>query len=237
MIKATKEFLQQQEELYDRRRAEIRNTEDNLTIPGTTYYVSNDGDDANDGKTPERAWKTLKRVTNSRLEPGDGVRFRRGDVFRGGVEAQAGVCYCAYGEGPKPLFCGWDENLARPDLWQETDAVHHIWKYVKPILDPGTLVFNDGEEHSRKLIPTYRYGQFLCREDEGRVFDMAEEMKQDLDLFWLYEGEMTTERPCNGEDFPIPKIRAIERLSLSSLFKRSVWFSVCPYLYSSKPQR
>jgi len=204
-MKATETFLAQQEALYEKRKQEILQAKDSIEITGTTYYVSACGDDANDGLSPETPWKTLQRVNEAKLLPGDGVRFRRGDLFRGGIDTtkKPGVTYCAYGEGPKPRFYGWDEDLACADLWEEADAEHRIWKYKKPINDPGTLVFNHGEKHSRKLIPTFRNMKFVCREDESRDFVMAEEMTEDLDIFWKFADRLTTE-PSKGEDFPIP---------------------------------
>ena len=106
MIKATKEFLNQMDELAAKRKAEILGAKDELVIKGTTYYVANDGNDANDGLTPETAWKTLAKVTEAELAEGDGVRFKRGDLFRGAFKTKPGVTYCAYGEGDKPKFYG-----------------------------------------------------------------------------------------------------------------------------------
>ena len=77
-------------------------------MTGTTYYVSNGGNDQNDGLTPETAWATLARVSEAELCPGDAVRFRRGDLFRGLVQTKPGVGYGAYGEGEKPRIYGWD---------------------------------------------------------------------------------------------------------------------------------
>jgi len=131
------------------------------------------------------------------------VRFKRGDLFRGGIQTKPGVSYLAYGEGEKPKFYGWDKSLADPALWTLVDAQHHIWKLTERILDCGTLVFNDGQAHCRKLIPSYMNGQFVCRDDESRLFDMAQEMTEDLDLFWRFDGELTTS-PSKGEDFPVP---------------------------------
>ena len=180
---ATKEFLAEIEALSEKRKQEIRNAEDRMEITGNTYYVSGDGDDANDGRTPETAWRTNARVSAAELAPGDGVRFRRGDIFRGTVKTKPGVTYCAYGVGEKPKLYGWDHSLADPTLWTLYDAEHKIWKLNELILDCGTLVFNGGEAHCRKLIPSYLGGQFVCRNDESKLFDMATEMTEDLDLF------------------------------------------------------
>jgi len=203
MLKATTEFLKNMDAEFERRKKEILEIVDELAITGTGYYVSNTGDDSNDGKSPECSWKTLDKVSKAHLLPGDGVFFKRGDLFRGSIEAQAGVTYGAYGIGEKPKFYGWQEDLADPALWEETDSKHHIWKYTKKISDPGTLVFNHGEAHCRKLIPSYRNLQFVCREDESKAFIMADEMTQDLDLFWHYDMILTKE-PSKGEDFPVP---------------------------------
>lgn len=195
--------IQELDALAARRREEIRSTADMLSIAGTTYYVSNEGSDENDGTSPDTAWKTLSHLSTVELLPGDGVLFRRGDLFRGSIKAAAGVSYGAYGIGEKPRLYGWDFNLADAALWELSDAEHHIWRMTEKILDPGTLVFNDGEEHSYKLIPSYIRGRFVCRDDESRPFVMADEMERDLDIYWDFD-EILTEKPSKGEDFPIP---------------------------------
>ena len=205
MITATKEFLSELDALAEQRKCEILSASDELEIKGTTYYVSNDGDDGNNGLSPVTAWKTLEKVSSSELEAGDAVLFRRGDIFRGQVNTKPGVSYGAFGEGEKPKLYGWDEDLSDPALWVLADAENHIWKYTKKILDCGTRVFNDGEKHSLKHIPSYIKGKFVCREDESRAFVMSEQMTDDLDIYWHFEDKMTTS-PSKGTDFPIPDV-------------------------------
>jgi hypothetical protein len=216
MMRATEEFLQEMEDLATKRKEEIRKAEDHITVSGVSYYVSNEGNDANDGLTPETAWQTLAKISETELNRGDGVFFRRGDLFRGSLKTCSGVTYAAYGKGDKPKFYGWEKNLADPALWELHDAAHHIWKWKEPILDCGTLVFNDGEAHCRKLIPSYRNGQFVCRDDESRPFDMAKEMTRNLDLFCRNDAKLT-QKPSKGEDFPIP---AMDWDSLGELYLR-----------------
>ena len=205
MTKANTEILNQLEELCEKRKTEILTAKDEITVSGTTYYVSNGGDDANDGKTPETAWKTLEKVSIADLKAGDGVFFRRGDLFRGFVMAKSGVTYAAYGEGEKPKFYGNSKNLADKNLWELYDESHNIWKLKEPILDCGTLVFNGGEKHSRKLIPSYKNGQFVCRDDESRIFEMAKEMTENLDIVCFYDERLSTVEYKN-ESFPVPII-------------------------------
>ena len=125
---ATKEFLNEIEAIAEKRKQEILNAPDALEIKGTKYYVSNDGDDKNDGLSEITPWRTLDRVNAAELKEGDGVLFNRGDLFRGKVYARAGVSYGAYGKGDKPKFYTWDYDLADPSLWELYDAEHHIWK-------------------------------------------------------------------------------------------------------------
>lgn len=183
MNTATKEFLKEIDALSERRREEIRNTKDNVTVSGTAYYVSSSGDDNNDGLTPETAWKTLAKVSSAPLNFGDAVRLKRGDIFRGTILAKEGVTYCAFGEGAKPEIRSWDKNLADPDMWELYDTENNIWKLKEKIIDCGTIVFNEGELHSLRHIPTYKNGKLVCRDDESREFIVSEQLKGDLECF------------------------------------------------------
>ena len=191
------------EELANKRRGEILNSRDGISPRGRVYYVSAEGDDRNSGESPMSAWKTLARVSSAELSYGDCVLFRRGDLFRGSVKTKSGVTYAAFGEGEKPKFYGGERNLADSDLWERVAKKPQIWKYKGLISDCGTLVFNEGVTCSRKLIPSYKGGKFLCRDDESREFTLENEMTLDLDIFCRYEGNLTT-MPTKGESFPVP---------------------------------
>ena len=204
MKKATDTFLKELDALAEKRRNGIKNTQDTLLINGTVYYVSNSGDDGNDGLSPETPWKTLEKVSASNLRYGDGVLFNRGDLFRGKVMTRSGVTYGAYGQGEKPKFYGWDYDLADEGLWELYDEANSIWKMKKTMLDPGTLVFDHGKAHSYKHIPSYIGGKFVCRDDESKDFIISDELKGDLDIYWHFDG-ILTEAPSKGQNFPIPE--------------------------------
>jgi hypothetical protein len=91
-----------------------------------TYYVSDQGSDAADGRSPEGAWQSLGQVNQAPLQPGDTVLFRRGGCWRGSLRPRSGaegapITYGAYGSGPKPLFLG---SVARNDPadWHQEDG-------------------------------------------------------------------------------------------------------------------
>lgn len=79
-----------------------------------TYYVSPQGQDANDGRSPEKAWKSAARVNATPFAPGDQVLFARGGEWRESLLASSSgaadrpIVYGAYGTGAKPRFWGSD---------------------------------------------------------------------------------------------------------------------------------
>jgi len=75
-----------------------------------TIYVSNDGNDSNDGLTPTTALATLSAATSQALVPGDTIALACGDTFEGGAiltasgTEEAPIKVTSYGEGDKPLI-------------------------------------------------------------------------------------------------------------------------------------
>ncbi|WP_428658017.1 right-handed parallel beta-helix repeat-containing protein [Runella sp.] len=50
---------------------------------GQTYYVSPQGNDANDGKSVAKAWRTIGKVNQMNLKAGDALLFEGGKIFSG----------------------------------------------------------------------------------------------------------------------------------------------------------
>ena len=71
MNKATEKILCDFDNMFENKKRNILEADDMLEIAGTKYYVSNSGDDANDGRTPQAPWKTLKKVSEAYLSEGD----------------------------------------------------------------------------------------------------------------------------------------------------------------------
>ncbi|MEO6694760.1 MAG: right-handed parallel beta-helix repeat-containing protein, partial [Ignavibacteria bacterium] len=78
------------------------------------YYVSNSGDDRNDGLSPVYPIKSLEKVNAVifKLNPGDAVLFDRGSVFNGQINinvsgnADNPITFGAYGSGRDPVISG-----------------------------------------------------------------------------------------------------------------------------------
>jgi hypothetical protein len=79
-----------------------------------TYHVSPEGNDANDGRSPQKAWKTVAKVNATPVKPGDQVLFAKGGEWRESLQAGSSgapgkpIVYAAYGAGAKPKFWGSD---------------------------------------------------------------------------------------------------------------------------------
>lgn len=127
-------------------RKQIIEYPDTVCAKGKTYYISNKGNDANSGLTPELAWASIEayKAHINQIEFGDAVLFERGGIYRGTFYALSGVSYGAYGLGEKPKIYGSRKNSANINYWIETD-IPNIWRYTEKIeLDVGNIVFNDG---------------------------------------------------------------------------------------------
>ena len=107
----------------------------------TIYYISNDGNDQNNGKSPETPWASIDRLNIAGLSYGDIVLFRRGDEFRGKIKGMAGVTYSAYGVGSKPIINGSRRNYADPSYWIETDE-ENVYRCYYNLENVGNIVFD-----------------------------------------------------------------------------------------------
>ncbi len=195
MEKAAKKYLAYLDAKQDMMRERIRNTQTNVRVKGKSYYVSNDGNDDNDGLSPENSWLTLEKVSNAELCPGDAVFFKRGEVFRGHIDAKEGVTYSAYGEGKKPEIYGWYENFGGAENWECINREKHIWRLKKEIPDTGTLVFNEGEAWAIKLVPSYINGKFVIRDKHDVDFVFENEATVNLAFHQACVKEMSNDVP------------------------------------------
>ncbi len=163
-LASTESFTHADEKFHDRltslvndaREMMINNPETIYATVGTNYYVSNLGDDNNDGMSPETAWATLDKVNNAPLNEGDCVLFNRGDFFRGRIITHSGVTYSAYGDGKQPIIANSIDGKSFAK-WVKTDNPN-IWKLDMPIKtqdpkeDIGVILFNMSDLYAEKKM-------------------------------------------------------------------------------------
>ena len=114
---------------------------------GTAYYMdSENGDDNNDGLSPETAFRTTQRLEGMGLKEGDAVFFKRGCVFYDACPTiQNGVTYSAYGEGAKPILTPSSDGGNDPANWvlYYENGGQKIWHYQKTSFSSvGWIDFN-----------------------------------------------------------------------------------------------
>ena len=97
------------------------------------FVDSENGNDAADGLSAEAAVRTLDRVNELDVKPGDRVLFRRGGLWRGSLIPKSGepgrrVIYAFWGSGPKPIL-QQSVDRSRPEDW--VDEGNGIWATQK----------------------------------------------------------------------------------------------------------
>ena len=82
-----------------------------VIVFATDYYIdSNNGDDENDGTSPNSPWKTLSKVSSMTFQPGDNIYFKRGTMYSGCAVIKGDgtknnpITVSAYGSGNPPKF-------------------------------------------------------------------------------------------------------------------------------------
>lgn len=100
-----------------------------FTLPAvaTTYFVSPEGRDDDDGTSEASPFRSIQRINSLELNPGDEVLFERGGVYPGqltvntsGTEGQP-IVFGAYGTGDRPVITG----AVMVDDWEQEGDVFH----------------------------------------------------------------------------------------------------------------
>ena len=129
------------------KRQSILGAKDTVKASGTTYYVSYNGSDANDGLTPATAWRSTQRVGAAviMMEKNCTVLFERGGVYRGTMLLRDGMTVGAYGSGSKPQLYASLQNYADESLWKETSTAN-VWRIkLEGLSDVGNIIFDHGK--------------------------------------------------------------------------------------------
>ncbi len=139
----------------------------------TNYYVSSsEGDDMNDGKSKENPWKSIEKVSQANLLPGDTIFFKRGDTFYGQLvvnrsgRKNSPLVFSSYGEGEKPVIDGAKDQAGAYLSAVYINNQEHIEMYhleltndridsrqgVSDNLAYGIYVLNNGDEIMQHFV-------------------------------------------------------------------------------------
>ena len=124
---------------------------------GTTYYVSNSGDDSNSGRSTSAPWKTLDKVNSYNFSAGDQILFQRGHSWFGYFSVQSGnssgyITYASYGSGEKPMIHYSVDKDNESDWVRESG---NIWSTVSSFPhEVGNIIFNHDQSVGYKRWST-----------------------------------------------------------------------------------
>ena len=156
---------------------EIRNTPNTniQNIEGNIYYLSNNGDDNADGKTPQTAWKTLNKLRiefSNSIQSGDCILFNRGDMFRGNITiSKDNILLGSYGDETqsKPEICVSPYNAAVEGTWSQIEQ--NIWQYSEKVnADVGAVWFF---KNDKSLTNTHKWSNYSYEIGQKISFDSS----------------------------------------------------------------
>lgn len=146
-----------------------------LSEKGNRYYFSADGSDANSGKDEGSPWKSFSKLDKVKLEPGDRVLLRRGDVFcerltvRGSGTPDEWIYIGGYGgKTEMPVI---KLNGARDDIAilcdDKSDGLNYIWIDGLQICDSMLGVyfrFDQSKDNRGLRVTNCRFKNINCNE-------------------------------------------------------------------------
>lgn len=213
-------YLAELDKVTSKRITEIRNTDSvyKQKDGGKTVYLSNtfgSGTLTNSSEANPYYISSVSEVSNLKLDPGDVVLFRRGEVYRGNFITVSGVTYSAYGEGDKPVIMPSPENGSGSSKWildyEDKATGKKIWKYYREdISDIGgiNLISADGTHLvAYKEIPNYSEGVFFKRSNPAEEFIYTDELDHNYEYVHLANkssaGVIFTANPGENASGPV----------------------------------
>ena len=126
-----------------------------LSAQNQYYLSSSTGNDNNNGSQTQ-PWKTLSKLSNTTLGPGDTVYFKKGDTFRGhyvvdgsGAEGNP-ITFTSYGSGNQPILSGSDHEDGGGDYREAILVTNH-----------DNMVFDDLEVQNHRTISRTGVGDLV----------------------------------------------------------------------------
>ena len=120
------------------------------------YYLSSSTGNDNNNGSQTQPWKTLSKLSNISLGPGDTVYFKKGDTFRGhyvvdgsGAEGNP-ITFTSYGSGNQPILSGSDHEDGGGDYREAILVTNH-----------DNMVFDDLEVQNHRTISRTGVGDLV----------------------------------------------------------------------------
>jgi hypothetical protein len=135
-----------------------------FTANATTYYISNSGNDNNNGTSTTTPWKSLTKLNSffASLKAGDNILLNRGETFYGSITitksgaSGSPITIGAYGSGANPVVTGFKTISA----W--TNLGSNIWESASTVssLSSVNMVAANGVNYAMGRYPNSGYLTF-----------------------------------------------------------------------------
>ncbi len=159
-------------------------------VTASVYYVSADGDDANDGLSEAKAFQTIDKLNSMTFVPGDQILFKKGDTFvgcfkpNGSGEKGAPIKIGSYGTGnQRPVLQPGEDwtvsHVMSADSMDKNAKVNYVLQFYNveywevsdlEIYDPNSSAYLDSTSDKyigNAAYDVYRSGITIQAEDIG----------------------------------------------------------------------
>jgi len=110
------------------------------TVYAADYYISNSGNDNNNGLSTSNPWQTISKINSMSFSPGDNIYFRAGDEWREQLDIPTSgtstnrITFTRYGTGDNPMIRA-SELVTAGDWVHENPPSGHIYSYNTRAVD------------------------------------------------------------------------------------------------------
>jgi hypothetical protein len=181
-------------------------------VNAKNYYLSSDGNDSNNGISPNSAWQTLAKLNASFsiILPGDSVLFNRGQVYYGrliinksGTSAKP-IIFSAYGIGANPLISGFTTAIGF------TNIGANLWESatIRGNVNPNMVVLN-GNVGQIARYPNSGYNKYSSYVGNTSISDVKLSKLQSLvgatvcirKIHWIISRDIITKHIANTIEY------------------------------------
>lgn len=138
---ATEEYMASLQVKADEKKNAILNHTTDYSSAKYVFYVSPNGSDTNDGRSPSKPWKTLEKANSA--PNGSVILIECGSMWRGYFGTRSNLTYSHYGDTAKglPIFNGSSQNYADASLWKKTEY-ENVWECTVKFNNVGIVAFD-----------------------------------------------------------------------------------------------
>jgi len=124
-------------------------------VSATTYYVNNvDGNDTNNGTSPEQSWKSLKKVNDMTFKPADRILFAANSKYTGQLKPQG--CGDLVNEEPRPIVIDMYGKGKKPCINAQGEYQSALYFYNVEYWEVNNLeITNKGAERKAGRMGVY----------------------------------------------------------------------------------